>query len=30
MRGAYRWVVTAACVAVMLFGLYMVPASLHL
>lgn len=30
MRGAYRWAVTAACVVVMVFGLYMVPASIHL
>jgi Mn2+/Fe2+ NRAMP family transporter len=30
MRGAYRWTVTIACLVVMVFGLYMVPASVHL
>jgi Mn2+/Fe2+ NRAMP family transporter len=29
MRGAYRWVVTVACLTVMAFGLYMVPASIR-
>ena len=29
MRGPYRWAVTLACVVVMAFGLYMVPATVH-
>jgi Mn2+/Fe2+ NRAMP family transporter len=30
MRGRYRWAVTLACLVVMSFGLYMVPASIQL
>lgn len=30
MKGPYRWAVTGSCLGVMAFGLYMVPATLHI